>query len=172
MRRRDERTEEDARLEELAAIYQAVDAAFAGWSCSSSTECCHFGITGREPYVTTIELAAIRRAIAARGGPVAIRAATERSRRKLPMIPPDPDHATGRCALLDAVGRCAVYAARPLGCRTFFCDRATAGTPVRQRDINGFVRLIEELSARQTPSDDRGRPLTRALGELAGFKRR
>src|SRR5687768_7096346 len=52
----------DPLLEELRALYRETDALSAGWSCPSSTECCRFGITGREPYVTSLELAALRRA--------------------------------------------------------------------------------------------------------------
>ena len=32
-----------------------VDALYADWSCPSSTECCRFGVTGRQPYLTSIE---------------------------------------------------------------------------------------------------------------------
>jgi Fe-S-cluster containining protein len=157
----------DELLAELAGVYRDADALFDGWACPASTECCRFGITGREPYVTSIELLYLRRAIAARGG--------ARSWRRAPAVARDPGGAsTGRvalpvvadertCPLLDAGGRCAAYAARPLGCRTFYCDRATPGEKVKQPAVNALVRRIREIAARHAPGGDAGRPLTRAL---------
>lgn len=164
-----DRTDEilDELAAELAGVYRDADALHWGWSCPASTECCRFGITGREPYVTSIELLAVRRAIAARGG--------LRSWKRAPAVGKDPSGAsTARvalplvaeertCPLLDGEGRCAVYEARPLGCRTFFCDRAEEGGKVKQRDVNALVRRIQEIAARHEPSGDKGRPLTRAL---------
>src|SRR3954452_21499844 len=92
-------------LSELDAVYRDTERAFSGWSCPASTECCRFGVTGREPYITAIEEALLRRAIARRGGARAF----ARSRRTLPMI-------ERPCPLLTSEGRCSVYAARPLGC--------------------------------------------------------
>ncbi|MCC6555129.1 MAG: YkgJ family cysteine cluster protein [Polyangiaceae bacterium] len=147
---------------ELEAVYRDADEAFSGWTCPASTECCRFGITGREPYVTSIELAAVRRAVAARGGarsfrPAAPLAVPEGGRR-LPS-------AERTCPMLTDAGRCAVYAARPLGCRTFFCDRAVPGSSVvRHRDVLALVRRVQEIAARHEPGGDAGRPLIRALG--------
>jgi Fe-S-cluster containining protein len=154
-------------LADLAAVYRDADRLHAGWSCPASTECCRFGMTGREPYVTSIELAAVKKAIAARGG--------LRSWKRAPLVVGDAaGAATGRvalrvvsderrCPLLDAAGRCAVYAARPLGCRTFFCDRAEQGSRVKQRDVNALVRRIQDIAAAHEPGGDQGRLLTRAL---------
>jgi Fe-S-cluster containining protein len=139
-------------LAELEAVYRDADRLHAGWSCPASTECCRFGVTGREPYVTSIELAALRKAMGARGGP--------RSWKKaLPVVRSDERI----CPLLDAGGRCAAYDARPLGCRTFYCDRATPGGKVAQREVNALVRRIQDIAQRHEPDGDRGRPLTRAL---------
>lgn len=66
--------------------------------------------------------------------------------------------------MLTDEGRCAIYASRPLGCRTFYCDRASAGERVRHRDINALVRRVQQIAARHQPDGDRGRPLTRTLG--------
>lgn len=164
-------------LDELQAVYQTAEEAFAGWSCPASTECCRFGITGREPYVTSIELAALRRAIAARGGPRAIQglaraastpdpaavATVPVARRALPTA-----RAERPCPMLTDAGRCAIYAARPLGCRTFFCDRASTGAPVRHREIGALVRRVQDIAARHQPGGDQGRPLTRVLAEPQG----
>jgi uncharacterized protein len=151
-------------LAELEAVYADADRAFSGWSCPASTECCRFGITGREPYVTSIELEAIRRRVAALGGPRAIEGASRPgpARPSLALAGTDRER---RCPMLTAAGRCAVYTARPLGCRTFYCDRAAPGAKVRHREVNALVRRIQDLAARHAPEGDRGRPLTRALDE-------
>jgi Fe-S-cluster containining protein len=164
------RRPEDARddlLTALAEVFRDADALYDGWSCSASTECCRFGITGREPYVTSIELLAVRKAIAARGG--------MRSWKRAPVVAKDTAGASTAkvslpvvteertCPLLDASGRCAVYEARPLGCRTFYCDRAEPAGKVKQREVNALVRRIQDIAAQHEPGGDKGRPLTRAL---------
>src|SRR5262245_35018941 len=103
-------------LRELRALYAKIDDALQGWGCESSTECCRFGVTGREPYPTAVELAELERAVRARGGLP--------KRRSLPMIKASRERDERRCALLGDDGRCLVYASRPFGCRTFFCERA------------------------------------------------
>ncbi|MEP7120726.1 MAG: hypothetical protein ABJE95_07450 [Byssovorax sp.] len=154
----------------LEAVLASADRAFAGWTCPASTECCRFGVTGREPYVTSIEIALIRRAIAARGGVKSWRragaiAATgdAADRRSLPIAVDER-----RCPMLTDAGRCAVYAARPLGCRTFFCDRASPAGRVRHREIGALVRDVQAIAAQHAPAGDQGRPLTRALADLIG----
>lgn len=145
-----------ALFEELEAIYRDADALYASHRCPSTTECCRFGITGREPYVTSVELAFVERAIAARGGPLSPR------RRALPLAPSGAGERT--CPLLDAQARCSVYASRPLGCRTFWCGRAEADRKVAQRELNELVARIKALAMRHEPRGDVGRLLTRALG--------
>jgi Fe-S-cluster containining protein len=166
-RARKERDEQASLFEELAAIYREVDHAFAGHGCPASTECCRFGITGREPYVTSIELALVERAVARLGGARAI------GKPPAPLTAPEEPSGRGKrrlavvdervCPLLDASGRCSIYAARPLGCRTFWCDRASGAGEVARREVNAFVRRIQDLAARHKPGGDQGRPLTRAI---------
>lgn len=139
-------------------MYAEADALFEGWSCTASTDCCRFAVTGREPYVTSVELATLRRAFEATGrrpvvAPVARRRGLARvdDERRCPMLGPD--------------GRCVVYQARPLGCRTFWCERATAAGRVRHAAVGELVRRIQGIAARHTAGGDRGRPLTRALAE-------
>lgn len=169
MKRRTATDPTDELIAELAEVYRDADALHWGWSCPASTECCRFGITGREPYVTSIELAAVRRAVAARGGlrswkraPIVAMAkdaeGASTARVALPVVAEERT-----CPLLDAAGRCAVYEARPLGCRTFFCERASEGGKVKQRDVNALVRRIQDIAAKHEPNGDKGRPLTRAL---------
>jgi uncharacterized protein len=159
----------DELLSALAEVYADADLAFSGWSCPASTECCRFGITGREPYVTSIELAAIERAIAALGGLRARKRArpssveTPRRGASLPLAREER-----RCPMLTDGGKCAIYASRPLGCRTFYCDRASPGTRVRHREINALVRRVQEIAERHQADGDRGRPLVRALGKRLG----
>lgn len=111
----------------LLAIYARVDALLAPFSCDASAECCHFGLTGREPYVTPIELAEIELALTRRGSALARLPTVP---RRLPVVAD-----ARRCPLLDENGRCSVYASRPLGCRTFFCDCVQGPrTPSARRD--------------------------------------
>lgn len=159
---------ETALLQELDAVYRDVDARLSGDTCPTSTECCRFGITGREPYVTSVEVALVERAIARRGGaralgraPAPLQApapADRKDKRRLAMADDEEP-----CPLLDAKGRCSVYDARPFGCRTYYCDRAIRSSDVGQRDINEFVRRIRDIAARHEVGGDQGKPLRRAL---------
>ncbi len=141
-----------ALFDALRSIYREADALYAGHRCPGSTECCRFAITGREPYVTTIEVALVERARAALGGPLSPR------RRALPIA---ADEHT--CPLLNREGGCAIYADRPLGCRTFWCDRTDRDRVVRQRELNQLVRKVRELAERHQPTAVQGRPLRKAL---------
>jgi Fe-S-cluster containining protein len=152
-----EKERESALLQELAAIYAEADEAYAGYRCAGSTECCRFAITGREPYVTSIEIAAVKRAVAARGG------ALGDKRRALPLAPADTRATERTCPMLDAGARCSIYAWRPLGCRSFWCDRAETEREVVHRALLELVRKVQVLAAEHEPGGDKGRPLTRAL---------
>jgi Fe-S-cluster containining protein len=148
---------------ELLALYAEVDARLADFSCDASTECCQFGVTGREPYPTAVELTEIRHAIAAAGirlsqeGRGARESRNERAKRSLPVAD------ARRCPLLSSEGRCRIYASRPFGCRTFFCARATGPGKTPRAEIQRISRAIADLSARHAPRDPHVRPLTNAL---------
>jgi hypothetical protein len=150
----------------LLALYAEADALVAGWTCECSAEttsrepeahCCHFATTGREPYPTAVELEEIRHAMRAA-------AVTARPARALPLADQRP------CPLLSDTGRCRIYASRPLGCRTFFCDGAEAPYGARARlpreALNAIGRRIADLSARFAPTDPHPRPLARTLRAL------
>lgn len=148
----------------LYAKIDGVDGKLDGWRCDASTDCCRFGVTGREPYPTAVELAEIERALRARGGIP--------KRRSLPMA------TERRCPLLSDAGRCLVYASRPLGCRTFFCERGRG--PVGERPSSDMPRAaiaeiaadMARLSARFAPLDPGPRPLSRViLGGLPDDRR-
>lgn len=146
-------------LAELRALYARVDQALAGWACDASTDCCRFGVTGREPYPTAVELAELERAVRARGGLP--------KRRALPLASPRDER---RCALLGDDGRCLVYASRPFGCRTFFCERGRGpvgepATSLPRELIGEMARDVAALSARFAPADPGPRPLSRASAE-------
>jgi uncharacterized protein len=154
--------------EELLLLYAAADALVAGATCTctdavdaAGAYCCHFANIGREPYVTEIELDAVARAVAARGG------GARGSRKRLPLA---DDLRT--CALLSRDGRCTIYASRPLGCRTFFCEGH--GPPKREarKELLEISRRIADLSARAFPRAGGPRPLSRALASLAGPRTR
>lgn len=162
----------DAELfKELEAVYRELDERLQHDTCPASTECCRFAITGREPYVTSIEVALVERAIARKGGPRALgkpptplgssesnpNSKIEKDKRRLSVVDEEP------CPLLDASGRCSIYAARPFGCRTFFCERASRSSGFSQRDTNEFVRRIKDIAARHEVGGDQGKPLRRAL---------
>ncbi len=148
----------------LRAIYAEVDALLEGWTCDASTDCCRFGVTGREPYPTAVEVTELERAVRARGGLP--------KRRVLPTVGPRGEDER-RCALLSDEGKCLVYASRPFGCRTFFCDRASgpAGEASRvgrgplKTEITRLGRAVADLAARVSPGDHGPRPLSNVTAE-------
>ena len=142
-----------ALLDELRALYVEVDAKFAGAACPGSTECCRFGITGRRPYLTSIEEALVRRALAEGG----FGRGQAPRRRALPLVANRDERP---CPLLDANGRCRVYAARPFGCRTFYCERATGELPKRG-ELRPLLRRLQTLAVRHGTGGELGRPIDR-----------
>jgi hypothetical protein len=117
-----------SRLDELAA---KVDGFFArvaerhpdDLQCHTGcSDCCHVRLT-----VTGVEAAAIRALVAA--WPAEQRAAVAAN-----LTRGGDDDAT-RCAALDATGRCLIYAARPLVCRSH-------GAPIRLRDERSLPVIL------------------------------
>jgi hypothetical protein len=154
---------------ELLALYAEADALLAGWTCACSgpmsppspphhVRCCQFAVTGREPYPTAVELEEVRHAMRSAG----IDTASARDPRRLPLAAE-----LRPCPLLSESGRCRIYASRPLGCRTFFCQTAEApyGARVRspREEANAIGRRIADLSARFAPRDPHPRALTKSL---------
>jgi hypothetical protein len=148
----------------LQTLYAQVDSLLEGWSCACSqtgvgtarAQCCHFAVTGREPYPTAVELEEVRHAMRAKG-------VQARDPRKLPLAE------LRACPLLSADGRCRIYESRPFGCRTFFCDHAEGPMGGRQRlprdAVSEVGRRIADLSARFAPRDPLPRPLVKALAQ-------
>jgi Fe-S-cluster containining protein len=142
-------------LDDLRRIYERADQLYADWSCPNTTECCRFGVTGRQPYITSIELSLVLHSLARQGGELTPQ------RRALP-ITRDAE-AERVCPLLDRSGRCSVYAERPLGCRTYYCGRAKRGVGPERDDLEELVRELQDLAAKYELGGELTRPLTRAL---------
>lgn len=142
-------------LAQLHGIYAEADALLAGWTCPMTAECCHFGKTGKEPFVTSIELAEIDRGIAALGkrGGKPERRAKENEREQSRV-----------CPMLTADMKCSVYDSRPLGCRTFFCNLASKSTKVPHEKWRDIVRRVEDIARVHKKEGHIGRPLGRVLG--------
>jgi len=137
-------------LKGLREVYESVDRTLAGWSCEGSADCCRFGETGREPYLWPAEWALLSQALAAKGRPAP-------ARRSLRIV--------GDCPLLDDAGHCSVYAARPFGCRTFFCERADG--PTRRPPRAALAELGRRVAAISEAAEPGSGPrtLTRWLAD-------
>ena len=118
----------EAGQEGLASIYEQLGSLFAEASCPRSTRCCRFKQTGRVPYVFPVEGRRVLTAVARRGG-------------RLPL-----QGSSGDCPLIVADGGCSVYADRPFGCRTFFCDDARLPLGNRRREVDLLARELRALS--------------------------
>ena len=122
-------------------IYRELAARPIERACMQRTECCQFKLTGRTPYLTKGEALTAAKALRATG----------RTR-----LAERPD---GACPLLDAQGRCLIYADRPFGCRTHFC--AAAGGPYARREVSDLIHRLEDIDAKL--GGDGGRPLPVAV---------
>ncbi len=149
----------------LRALYAETDQLLDGNTCELSLDCCRFGVTGREPYPTPAELALVFEAIAARGITLA---GPARDRRRLPLAG-DTDRT---CPMLGQDGRCRIYAERPFGCRTFFCEKRVGPAKLPRKEILALGRRVADLSARAFPRDPGPRPLVAALESGADRLRR
>jgi Fe-S-cluster containining protein len=115
-------------LEEVRQVYADLAQRPVERNCIRRTECCHFKLTGRTPYLTKGEAIVAARALRATG------------RKSL------PDHSDGKCPLLEReTGACLIYQDRPFGCRTHFC--AAAGGPLARREVIDLIRRLEEVDA-------------------------
>jgi uncharacterized protein len=95
-------------------------------NCVRITECCHFKLTGRTPYLTKGEAVVAAMAFRATG------------RKSL------PENSDGSCPMLQQdTGNCLIYEDRPFGCRTHFC--AAAGGPLERREVLDMIRRLEDV---------------------------
>ena len=129
------------RARQALAILAGVDDALTGVACEAATDCCRFRVTGREPWLTAAEWELVVAEVGRQG-------------RRLPQRNDEPD---GRCPFLGDDARCRVYAARPLGCRTYYCERVS-GAPARPSAFRDAARRLAALSASPAARDDDGKP--------------
>lgn len=121
----------DDELAEYRALVDKVDAAVAAAAARAGEQvtcragcssCCVDGLS-----VMPVEAHAIAAHVAAHGLD-AVRASED------------------ACVFLDGRGRCRVYAARPLGCRTFFCERAVHADGRRGKLPTATTRTLRPLA--------------------------
>jgi Fe-S-cluster containining protein len=124
-----QREESQHALGEVRAVYAELAKRPLTRSCQARTECCQFQLTGLTPQLTKGEALVAAKGFRATG------------RGEL------PEAADGACPLLKReTGRCLIYADRPFGCRTHFCE--TAGGPFARREILDLIRRLEEVDRR------------------------
>ena len=126
MRPRGERLSPAAALDEVRQIYRDLATRPIERQCELRTQCCHFELTGKTPYLTRGEALLAARVLKATG------------RKTL------PSRTDGACPRLDPqTSRCLIYEDRPFGCRTHFC--AAAGGPYGRREVIDLIRRLEEI---------------------------
>ena len=108
----------------------AAEIAARGPACWASGRCCNFRGAGHRLYVTAVEAAlTIERVKAMPAAPVLTRESLAAAQ------------AAGVCPFLDG-HLCGVHAARPLGCRVYFCDKSAQAW---QNDL--YERLLAGVRA-------------------------
>jgi Fe-S-cluster containining protein len=132
-------------LAEVRQVYADLSQKPIQRNCLRQTECCHFKLTGRTPYLTEGEAIVAARAFRATG------------RKSL------PENADGSCPMLQQeTGNCLIYEDRPFGCRTHFC--AAAGGPIARREVLDLIRRLENVDL--ALSGNGPRPLQNAVAEV------
>lgn len=113
-------------LGEVRAVYAELAKRPVERSCQARTECCRFQLTGLTPQLTKGEALVAAKGFRATG------------RKEL------PESAAGTCPLLKRdTGKCMIYADRPFGCRTHFCD--AAGGPYARKEVLDLIRRLEDV---------------------------
>jgi Fe-S-cluster containining protein len=114
---------------EVRAVYAELAQRPLERACLARTECCQFQLTGLTPYLTKGEALVAAKGFRATG------------RKEL------PEPAAGACPLLKGeTGRCLIYADRPFGCRTHFCEAAGGAYP--RKHVLDLIRRLEEVDRR------------------------
>lgn len=113
-------------LAEVRAVYAELARRPIERACLARTECCQFQRTGQTPYLTKGEALVAAKGFRASG------------RKEL------PESADGACPLLKReTGKCLIYADRPFGCRTHFCE--AAGGPYARQEVLDLIRRLEAV---------------------------
>lgn len=116
-------------LAEVRAIYSELNRRPVQRNCTARTECCQFQLTGLTPQLTKGEALLAAKALRATG------------RKEL------SETDEGACPLLKReTGKCMIYADRPFGCRTHFCD--AAGGPYARKEVIDLIRRLEDVDVR------------------------
>jgi Fe-S-cluster containining protein len=132
-------------LEEVRRVYVDLAQQPIQRNCLRNTECCHFKLTGRTPYLTKGEAVVAAKALRATG------------RKSLPA------NADGSCPMLQQeTGNCLIYEDRPFGCRTHFC--AAAGGPLARREVLDLIRRLEDIDL--VLNGNGPRPLQNAVADV------
>jgi len=116
-------------LVEVRAIYGDLAGRPVTRHCIARTECCRFRLTGLTPQLTKGEALVAAKGFKATG------------RKEMP----EPED--GACPFLKQdTGKCMIYADRPFGCRTHFCD--AAGGPYARKEVLDLIRRLEDIDRR------------------------
>ena len=127
-------------FDQVRAVYRDLASRPIERNCKLRTQCCHFKLTGKTPYLTRGEALLTARALKATG------------RKCLPA------RHDGACPLLDPqTSRCLIYEDRPFGCRTHFC--AAAGGPYARREVIDLIRRLEAIDEQLGGDGPRTLPL-------------
>jgi hypothetical protein len=130
-------------FKEVKAIYAELDQRPIERNCTAQTTCCRFQLTGKTPFLTKAEALVAAKAWRATG------------RGRLPEGGKD-----GSCPMLEGrTGRCLIYADRPFGCRTHFCQ--AAGGPYARREVVDLIHRLEDLS--RALGDNEAKPFRSAV---------
>lgn len=126
-------------LGEIRAVYAELATRHVTRNCVARTECCQFQLTGLTPQLTKGEALVAAKGFRATG------------RKELPESDDGSSRqsgaTTGACPLLKRdTGKCMIYADRPFGCRTHFCD--AAGGPYARKEVLDLIRRLEDVDRR------------------------
>jgi Fe-S-cluster containining protein len=141
---RDNKTAQIEFRTEIQAIYAEIERRPLPRDCQLRTGCCHFRQTGKTPLLT-------------RGEALYLAVGVRASGRKT--LKPHPD---GACPLLGRDGKCTVYAHRPFGCRTHFCEAAGGMYP--RKHVADLIQRLEALDEKL--GGDGSRPLEGAVSAV------
>lgn len=134
---------------EVESVYRALDQLGLSRNCQGRTRCCRFKLTGRVPFLTLGEALVAARGVRASG------------KKQLPVGTGYSGAEQGECPLLGRNGSCTIYAHRPFGCRTHFCEAAGGNYP--RAAVSALVRRLEEVAERLGDTDVR--PLAGAVAD-------
>jgi len=116
-------------LGEVRAVYSELAKRPLERDCIARTECCQFQITGLTPQLTKGEALVAAKGFRATG------------RKEI------PDSRDGACPFLKfETGKCMIYADRPFGCRTHFCE--AAGGPYSRKEVLDLIRRLEAVDGK------------------------